>query len=72
VVAGDLNLPGRVPARVLGAQPLVQEATYPAAGPRLQLDHLLGRGVRTTDREVRPLPVGDHRLVVATLSPVRG
>jgi hypothetical protein len=34
----------------------------------MQLDHLLGRGVRATASEVRALPVGDHRLVVATLS----
>jgi endonuclease/exonuclease/phosphatase family metal-dependent hydrolase len=70
VLAGDLNLPGRVPARLLGAEPLVQEATYPGPEPRLQLDHLLGRGVRATASEVRTLPVGDHRLVVATLSPL--
>jgi endonuclease/exonuclease/phosphatase family metal-dependent hydrolase len=68
VLAGDLNLPGRVPARLLGAEPLVQEATFPGASPRLQLDHLLGRGVRATASEVRVLPVGDHRLVVAQIS----
>lgn len=68
VLAGDLNLPGRVPARLLRADPLVQEATFPGAAPRVQLDHLLGRGVRATTSEVRVLPVGDHRLVVATLT----
>jgi endonuclease/exonuclease/phosphatase family metal-dependent hydrolase len=67
VVAGDLNLPGALPARVLGTQPLVRALTYPSAAPRLQLDHLLGRGVRTAAWEVRALPVGDHRLVVAEL-----
>jgi endonuclease/exonuclease/phosphatase family metal-dependent hydrolase len=69
VVAGDLNLPGPVPARVLGARPLVRARTHPAAAPRLQLDHLLGRGVRTAAAEVRALAVGDHRLVVAELHP---
>jgi endonuclease/exonuclease/phosphatase family metal-dependent hydrolase len=69
VLAGDLNLPGGVPARLMGAEPLVRAATYPGAQPRVQLDHLLGRGVRAAAVEVRALPVGDHRLVVAELHP---
>jgi endonuclease/exonuclease/phosphatase family metal-dependent hydrolase len=69
VMAGDLNLPGGVPARLFGADPLVRAPSYPGAEPRLQLDHLLGRGVRATSTEVRVLPVGDHRLVLAELTP---
>ena len=41
VVAGDLNLPGTLPARLTGWAPLADGATYPAAAPRMQLDHLL-------------------------------
>jgi endonuclease/exonuclease/phosphatase family metal-dependent hydrolase len=68
VVAGDLNLPGGVPARILGAEALVRAATYPASRPRTQLDHLLGRGVRAEDGTAVSLSVGDHRLVTATVS----
>jgi endonuclease/exonuclease/phosphatase family metal-dependent hydrolase len=69
VVAGDLNLPGGVPARLLAAEPLVRAPSYPAAAPRVQLDHLLGLGVRGAAAEVRALGVGDHRLLVAEVTP---
>jgi endonuclease/exonuclease/phosphatase family metal-dependent hydrolase len=41
LVAGDLNLPGGLPARLTGWTPLASGATYPAPAPRIQLDHLL-------------------------------
>src|SRR3954451_13960957 len=41
VVAGDLNLPGTIPSRLTGWTPLAGGHTYPAARPRVQLDHLL-------------------------------
>ena len=41
LVAGDLNLPGGIPARLTGWTPLASGATYPAPAPRVQLDHLL-------------------------------
>jgi endonuclease/exonuclease/phosphatase family metal-dependent hydrolase len=69
VVAGDLNLPGGVPARVLRAEALVRAPSFPAAEPRVQLDHLLGRGVRAGATEVRRLAVGDHRLLLAEVTP---
>ncbi|MCV2490639.1 endonuclease/exonuclease/phosphatase family protein [Geodermatophilus sp. YIM 151500] len=71
VVAGDLNLPGGVPARVLGAVDLVRAATFPGHDPRVQLDHLLAVGGRLApdDATAVRLPVGDHRALFATVAP---
>jgi endonuclease/exonuclease/phosphatase family metal-dependent hydrolase len=71
VVAGDLNLPGGLPSRLLRATPLVRGATYPAAAPRIQLDHLLlsGRGPGGGDGSLRALDVGDHLLATAQVHP---
>lgn len=44
ILAGDLNLPGRVPSLVTGWRPLIRERTFPAASPRVQLDHILLAG----------------------------
>jgi endonuclease/exonuclease/phosphatase family metal-dependent hydrolase len=70
VVAGDLNLPGPVPRWLTGWTPLASGRTYPAADPRVQLDHLLlaGAGGSTRapagdggpGRPGRPGPVSDH------------
>ncbi|GAB3196609.1 endonuclease/exonuclease/phosphatase family protein [Geodermatophilus arenarius] len=68
VVAGDLNLPGGLPARLLGATALVREASFPAHGPRLQLDHLLALGrVTARDAAAHRLGVGDHRALTVTV-----
>jgi endonuclease/exonuclease/phosphatase family metal-dependent hydrolase len=75
VVAGDLNLPGRVPSWLTGWRPLVSARTYPAADPRVQLDHLLlaaadgGRlPALATGLLGRRGPVSDHLPLVATLT----
>ncbi|MGY1635455.1 endonuclease/exonuclease/phosphatase family protein [Geodermatophilus sp. SYSU D00742] len=71
VLAGDLNLPGSVPARLLGAAALVRAPSFPAVEPRVQLDHLLavGGGLRGRDGAATVLPVGDHRALSVTVSP---
>ncbi len=71
VLAGDLNLPGALPGRLLRATPLVREPSFPASGPRVQLDHLLavGNGLRGRDAEASTLPVGDHRALTVTVTP---
>jgi endonuclease/exonuclease/phosphatase family metal-dependent hydrolase len=70
LLAGDLNLVGPLPATVFGARRLVREPTYPAPAPRVQFDHVLGpASVRTERPEVRPLALGDHRLVTVTVEP---
>ena len=73
VLAGDLNLPGSVPARVLGARSLVRAPTFPGVDPRVQLDHLLAVGgrVRSDDGTAVQLSVGDHRALVATVRPAQ-
>ncbi len=68
VVAGDVNLPGGLPARLLGGRDLVRAPTFPAAAPRLQLDHLVALGtVAADDGTARRLTVGDHLALFATL-----
>ncbi len=71
VLAGDLNLPGGVPGRLLGATRLVSEPSFPAHAPRLQLDHVLALGAAVTGRDAaaRALPVGDHRALTVTVDP---
>ncbi|MEJ5915044.1 endonuclease/exonuclease/phosphatase family protein, partial [Pseudokineococcus sp. 1T1Z-3] len=50
LLVGDLNLPGGLPARLLGARMLVEGETYPLPTPTRQLDHVLALP-----------PFGDHR-----------
>jgi endonuclease/exonuclease/phosphatase family metal-dependent hydrolase len=67
VLAGDLNLPGRVPAALTGWVDLARAPTYPSWRPRVQWDHILSRGVGTNDvREATAirLPVSDHNALV--------
>jgi endonuclease/exonuclease/phosphatase family metal-dependent hydrolase len=68
VVAGDLNLPGGLPARLLGGRDLLRTPTFPGHAPRVQLDHLVALGdVCATDLlAVRPA-LGDHVALLATL-----
>lgn len=72
LLLGDLNLPGRVPALATGWSQVVRAATYPAAGPRLQLDHvLLDRGnhaVHVRAAHARVLANSDHLALRAELS----
>ena len=68
VVSGDLNLPGRLPARLLGGRDLVRAPTFPGHAPRLQLDHLVALDdVVADDAVARRLTVGDHLALFATL-----
>lgn len=65
VLLGDLNLP---PWAVRGLAPGWRTAggdgTYPADDPRIQVDHILGRGVHLRPAATRDLPVSDHRALV--------
>ena len=68
VVAGDLNLPGRLPARLLRGRDLVRAPTFPGSAPRLQLDHLVALdGGTAGDAVAQRLTVGDHLALFATL-----
>ena len=62
VLAGDLNLRARAATAVSGLRPLGSGPTFPAHGPRRQLDHVLaGPGVRGQDARIWDLPLSDHR-----------
>jgi len=66
LLAGDLNLPGGLPARVSGGHLAVRGPSFPAQAPRLQLDHVLSLGApAAASGQVLDLPVGDHRAVLA-------
>jgi endonuclease/exonuclease/phosphatase family metal-dependent hydrolase len=71
VVLGDLNLPGRLPARVTGWEQALPGPTYPAGSPRVQLDHVLldaGRAPWSlTDAATHPAGGSDHLAVLARL-----
>lgn len=70
VVAGDLNLPGPVPARVTGWRRAVAAPTYPSTGPRVQLDHVLtSAGLTVTGSGAIALGVSDHCAAYADLAP---
>jgi len=68
VLAGDLNVPGRIPAMITGWQPRVRARTFPAPNPRSQLDHVLTDGMPagSAGRAVQ-LDVSDHRALVVEL-----
>ena len=69
VLLGDLNFPGRLPARVTGWRPLAEVRTFPGAKPSLQIDHALGHGLLplVAAAEARELPLSDHRALVIDL-----
>ena len=55
ILIGDLNLPGKIPAKVLGWNQLIEEKTYPSWKPRIQFDHALSADV--TAREIKKLQI---------------
>lgn len=69
VVAGDLNLP---PWAVRRLAPRWRwaggGATYPADNPRVQIDHILGAGVRLGTAHTHSLGVSDHIALVADVT----
>jgi endonuclease/exonuclease/phosphatase family metal-dependent hydrolase len=80
LLLGDLNVPAgllrawlraaRVPGRHTGWRLLARAATFPAPAPRVQLDHVLGRGglPAVTGVSTPAVAVSDHRPLVLTLA----
>lgn len=63
ILLGDLNVPGRLPARVTGWRQLARIATYPSYKPRVQFDHVLGQsldGMKVRGARALRLGVSDH------------
>jgi endonuclease/exonuclease/phosphatase family metal-dependent hydrolase len=63
ILIGDLNLIGRVPAKVLGWNQLIDEKTYPSWKPRIQFDHALSANFKTSEIKRLKIPnlgVSDH------------
>jgi endonuclease/exonuclease/phosphatase family metal-dependent hydrolase len=71
VLVGDLNMEQRQAARVSGLRSIASAATFPAAHPRRQIDHVLVRGgLRATGAaEAVQLPLSDHRALVVPCGP---
>jgi endonuclease/exonuclease/phosphatase family metal-dependent hydrolase len=66
VLIGDLNMEQRQAAAVSGMRPIATADTFPADGPRRQLDHVLVRGpLRATGPATAlRLPLSDHRALL--------
>ena len=71
VLIGDLNMQRRPASRVSGLRSLADEATFPVARPRRQIDHVLVRGAigATGAAEAIQLPLSDHRALVVPCGP---
>jgi endonuclease/exonuclease/phosphatase family metal-dependent hydrolase len=70
VLLGDLNLPGGLPARLLGWRALAAGATFPSPAPRLQIDHVLADAVPAGAEHspvITQLPLSDHRALSVEL-----
>jgi endonuclease/exonuclease/phosphatase family metal-dependent hydrolase len=69
VLMGDLNMTGRLPARVTGYRALASHPTFPLDQPDRQLDHILARGVLGTvvGSSAPDLLLSDHRALVVDL-----
>ncbi len=63
VIMGDLNLAGRLPARLTGWRPLATARTFPVAEPTTQLDHILADGAVTAlgPGVAEDVGLSDHR-----------
>jgi endonuclease/exonuclease/phosphatase family metal-dependent hydrolase len=73
VLAGDLNLPGILPAAITGWRRAVKAATYPSTKPKVQLDHVLvghgrvGHGRVEAAGAALRLGISDHCAAYADL-----
>jgi endonuclease/exonuclease/phosphatase family metal-dependent hydrolase len=62
VLMGDLNLRPALVSTATRLPPLASGPTFPAHGPRAQIDHVLGRGgvIAVGPGQVRRMQVSDH------------
>ena len=65
VLLGDLNMGPRPAGRLTGMRPLATGPTFPAAAPRVQIDHILASAPPPSAHgQVVELPMSDHRALV--------
>ncbi len=69
ILAGDLNIPGRLPGLITGWQPRARAHTFPVPYPRCQLDHVLTDGLSAgaPGRAVQ-LGLSDHQALVVDVA----
>jgi endonuclease/exonuclease/phosphatase family metal-dependent hydrolase len=69
VLVGDLNMSLSRACSLSGLRPLAEAPTFPADGPREQLDHVLARGTvgEVVTAEAPALPLSDHRALFVDL-----
>lgn len=63
ILIGDLNLPAKIPAKVLGWNQLIDEKTYPSWKPRIQFDHALSADFTVNEVKKLQIPtlgISDH------------
>ena len=63
LLIGDLNLPAKIPAKVLGWNQLIDEKTYPSWKPRIQFDHALSADFTVNEVKKLQIPtlgISDH------------
>jgi len=70
LLVGDLNMSLARARAITAMRPLVSQTTFPAHGPREQLDHVLSRGDvgDLVDARVHELPLSDHRALSVDLA----
>ncbi len=69
IIAGDLNMPRLIAARLAGFSPAVSGRTWPAWQPLMQLDHLLvSRDTGAAAGSVLPSAGSDHLPVRAAIA----
>ncbi len=69
IIAGDLNMPRLIAARLPGFRPAVRGRTWPAWQPLIQLDHVLAsREVGARTGSVLAPADSDHLAVRATIA----
>jgi endonuclease/exonuclease/phosphatase family metal-dependent hydrolase len=70
LLVGDLNMSLPRARAITAMTPLVERATFPAAEPVEQLDHVLARGDLgcAVDAAVHELPLSDHRALTVDLT----
>lgn len=65
ILVGDLNLPGKIPEKIMQWQSAASELTYPSWGARVQFDHILIAPTQSMDWQKIDFPpttqmVSDH------------